>query len=153
MVVLNVPPHRRTTMRFLALFAAVAIAAGSDSIQAQTVCRPADAQTANMISYMKVLVAATVPADSESVGIRTAYKIPAANPTQVTLVTKEQTCKSALAAFNSKVPGQSPVATRIYVVAVGSVYVVWNPRQGVGAEWAPNLILNSKFQFLEGFGG
>ncbi len=153
MVVIKVPANRRTSMRFVALFTAVAITAGSDSAQAQIVCRPADAQTANMIRYMKVLVAATVPADSESVGVRTAYKIPAASPTQVTLVTSETKCKSALAAFKSKVPGQSPVPTRIYVLAVGSVYVVWNPRQGVGSEWAPHLILNSKFQFLEGFGG
>lgn len=153
MVVINVAVHRRTSMRFVALVATVAIIAGSGSIQAQSVCRPADAQTANMIRYMKVLVAATVPADSESVGVRTAYKIPAASPTQVTLVATESKCKSALAAFKAKVPGQSPVPTRIYVLAVGSVYVVWNPRQGVESEWAPHLILNSKFQFLEGFGG
>lgn len=142
-------------MRALPIFLIAAITIGSTAIQAQTlpVCRPADAQTTNMIRYMKVLVAATLPADSESVGERMTYKIPAASPTQVTLVTTERTCKSALTAFKSAVPGQSPAPTSIYVVAVGSVYVVWNPVRPASSEWYSNVIFSSKFQVLSKFGG
>jgi hypothetical protein len=106
-----------------------------------------------MIRYMKVLAGATLPADSESVGIRTTYQIPAASPAQVTLVTTEKTCKSALAAFISAVPEQSPTPTTIYVVAVGSVYVVWNPYRPANSEWSTNVVFNSRFQVLSKFAG
>lgn len=140
-------------MRAMAICLVVAITAGSKAIQAQTVCRPTDAETTNMIRYMIKIGAATLPADSESVGVRMTYKIPAVSPTQVTLVTTERTCKSALTAFKSAVPAPYPAPTRIYVVAVGSVYVVWNPVVYAGSEWSPNVVFDSKFKVLSKFGG
>jgi hypothetical protein len=140
-------------MRAMATCLVAGMLMGSGTTQAQTICRSSDAQTTNMIGYMKVLAGATLPADSESVGIRTTYRIPATSPAQVTLVTTEQTCKSALAAFISAVPGQSPTPTRIYVVAVGSVYVVWNPYRSANSEWSTNVVFNSRFQVLSMFGG
>jgi hypothetical protein len=123
------------------------------SVQAQTlVCRASNAETANTIRYMKELVSATLPADSETVGIRMTYMIPSVSPTQVSLVTTERTCKSALTAYTAAVPGRSPAPTRVYVVAVGTVYVVWDNAQG-SAEWNPHVILNSKFQVLAKFAG
>jgi hypothetical protein len=101
---------------------------------------------------MKVLAGATLPGDSESVGVRMAYQIPAATPAQVTLVTTEKICKSALAAFKAAVPNQSPAPTRIYVVAVGSAYVVWNPYKYETSEWTTHVIFNSHFQVLSMFG-
>lgn len=156
MVVTNWPTYGGICMRAATICLIAGIALGSSSlVQAQTglVCRPADYQTRNMIRYMKVLVTATVPADSESVGVRMTYQIPVVSPTQISLVTTERICKSALTAFKLAVPGQAPAPTSIYVLAVGPVYVVWNPLQGTKSEWAPHLILNSKFQVLSQFAG
>ena len=123
------------------------------AIHAQRVCRSSDAQTTNMIRYMRVLAGATLPADSESVGIRMTYKIPAVSPAHVSLVTDEKTCKSALRAYVSAVGGQSPAPTRVYVVAVGSAYVVWNPVPSANSEWSTNVVFDSKFRVLSSFGG
>ena len=138
-------------MRALTIILVVAIAGGSRSIQAQT-CRATDAQTTNMIRYMKQLATATLPADSESVGLRATYQIPAVSAAQVTLVTTEKTCKSALTAFKSAVPGQSPAPTSVYVVAVGPVFVVWNPAPSANSEWSPSVVFDSRFRVLSKFG-
>ena len=138
-------------MRSLAIILVVAVTAGSRPIEAQA-CRAADAQTTNMIRYMKQLATATLPADSESVGLRGTYQIPAVSAAEVTLVTTERTCKSALTALKSAVPGQSPAPTRVYVVAVGPVFVVWNPTPSRNSEWSPSVVFDSKFRVLSKFG-
>jgi hypothetical protein len=123
---------------------------GAGTASAQ--CRTADGQTANMIRYMRQLATATLPADSESVGVRTTYQIPAVASTQVVLVTTARTCQSALSAFKAAVPYMSPIPTSVYVIAVGSVYVVWADR-GTTGEWTPHVVLNSKFATLSQFAG
>lgn len=127
---------------------------GALPAQSALVCRPADAQTANMIRYMKELVAATVPADSESVGIRTSYKFPVVSISQVSLVQTERTCKSALQSFSAALPAGSVKPTALYVVAVGGVYVVWAPlNAGQVSEWTVHMVLDSKFVVLSKFAG
>ena len=140
-------------MRVIATCLVLALRPLSKAIHAQSVCRSSDAQTVNMIRYMRALAGATLPADSESVGIRTSYQIPAVSPAHVSLVTDEKTCKSALTAYISAVGGQSLAATRIYVVAVGSAYVVWNPVRSEKSEWYTNVVFDSKFRVLSSFGG
>lgn len=115
-------------------------------------CKPADAQTANMIRYMRQLATATVPADSESVKLRSTYGIPAATANQVLLVTTTRTCQSALSAFRTAAPDVTPSPTSVYVVAVGSVYVVWATRPAQ-SEWTPHVVFTSKFQVLSQFAG
>jgi hypothetical protein len=102
---------------------------------------------------MRALVGATLPSDSESVGVRLSYRIPAATPAQVALVTSEKTCKSALVAYKIASPGESPAPTSVYVVAVGSVYVVWTAYRPANSEWSTDVVFNSGFQVLAIFGG
>jgi hypothetical protein len=134
----------------LSLTVFVGLVCTASSLSAQ--CRTADAQTTNMLRYMRSLATATVPADSESVGIRTTYKIPAVAATQVSLVTTARTCNSALAAFNTAAPQLTPKPTSVYVIAVGSVYVVWASR-AASSEWTQHIVFNSKFQVLSEFAG
>lgn len=142
---------RLISMRIpLSLAVLAGIMCGGSAISAQ--CRAADAQTANMIRYMRQLATAAVPADSESVGIRTAYRLPAVVANQVSLVTTKKTCQSALAAFKTAVSQLMPSPTNIYVVAVGSVYVVWASRPA-STEWTQHIVLNSKFKVLSQFAG
>lgn len=101
---------------------------------------------------MRQLATAAVPADSESVGIRTTYKLPAVAATQVSLVTTTRTCQSALSAFKAAVPQLTPMPTNVYVVAVGSVYVVWACRRA-SSEWTQHIIMDSKFKVLSQFAG
>ena len=137
-------------MQRLSLAVVLGLVCGASQISAQ--CKPADAKTANMIRYMKKLATATIPADSESVGIRTTYQIPAAAASQVSLVTTTKTCQSALAAFKTAAPDVTPSPTNVYVVAVGSVYVVWATRVG-SSEWTPHVVFDSKFRVLSQFAG
>lgn len=107
-------------------------------------CRAADAQTVNMIRYMTVL--ATAPAaDSEHVAKRHNYGIPSTTASKISLVTSGRTCGNALQAFLQAVPGLSPAPTNVYVVSVGSVYVVWSPGPFSGAEYIPHVVMDSKF--------
>src|SRR5450759_4447595 len=134
----------------LSLLVTLALISWASDLSAQ--CRPADPQTTNMLRYMRSLATATVPADSESVGLRTTYKIPAVAATQVSLVTTARTCQSALAAFKTAVPQLAPTPTTVYVVAVGSVYVVW-ASSAPSSEWTQHIVFNSKFQILSEFAG
>jgi hypothetical protein len=134
----------------LSLLVSLALVSLASDLSAQ--CRAADAQTSNMLRYMRSLATATVPADSESVGIRTTYKIPAVAAAQVSLVTTTRTCQSALAAFKTAVPQLAPTPTTVYVIAVGSVYVVWASRDP-SSEFTQHIVFNSKFQILSEFAG
>ena len=107
-------------------------------------CRAADAQTVNMIQYMTVL--ATAPAaDTEHVSKRQNYGIPSTTASKISLVTSGRTCSSALQAFLQAVPELSPAPTNVYVVSVGSVYVVWSSGPFAGAEFIPHVVMDSKF--------
>lgn len=102
---------------------------------------------------MTELVLATTPSDSEAVGTRMTYKIPVVAPSQIHLVQTEKTCKSALASYSSALPAGTLKPTKVYVVAVGGVYVVWAPIGGSTVEWTPHVILDSKFALLTKFAG
>lgn len=139
------------TRRIRAQFAGIGILISLGASSAVAQCRSADAQTANMIHYLQKL--ATAPAsDSDDVATRQNYQLPAVAANQVTLVSTTKTCKSALQADTPLLPAGTPAPTSVYVVAVGSVYVVWIPA-AAGTEFALNVVFSSKFAKLAAFGG
>ena len=93
--------------------------------QAQ-VCRAADDSSYDMIEMVKSFALAT---DSGWVAARDARGIPAvASASNVVLVTKENLCKSANSAYQAVATGDRQTLTgRVYVVQVGTSYVVWDP--------------------------
>ncbi len=135
---------------FLGFSVLTGVLGAAHDLRAQ--CKAADAQSANMIRYMRQLATASVPSDSESVAIRTTYQIPAALATQVTLVNTAKTCQSALVAFKAAAPDVTPAPSSIYMVAVGNVYVVWASNTA-SSEWTPHVVLSSKFKVLSQFAG
>ena len=112
-------------------------------------CRTTDAQSVNMIRYLKSLTTAA-SIDSELVATRQRYQLPAAKASQVTLVTKRQTCSKALATYRTLLPAGTPAPTSLYVVSVGNVYVVWIPA-AANTEWGFAVVLDSQFVKLESF--
>ena len=111
-------------------------------------CRRADAETANMIKYMTVLVTAP-PFDVEHISKRQRYGIPVVNPNKIVVVTNAHTCSRALISYEQAIPSITPAPTSAYVVAVGTVYVVWIPGPtSPASEFQAHIVMNSKFAVL-----
>lgn len=130
---------------------AVAGAVALLSADAQAQCRPADDYSANMIEFMQRI--ATAPtSDLEWARRRTDYGIPAVAASKVVLVTAARTCKSALEAYLANLAPGEPAPTAVYVVAVGSTYVVWAPRLP-NQHFGRTIVFSSKFVRLAAFAG
>jgi hypothetical protein len=108
------------------IFTALFITGSSAAANAQT-CRAADDSSADMIAMIKSYALAT-----DSIGKATADSlgIPAVtSASNIQLITKEATCKSANTAYQAGATGaRQTLSGRVYVVQVGSSYVVWDPQ-------------------------
>lgn len=115
----------------LSLAAALALSAsgglqGGAPAAAQS-CRPADSLSTDMIDEIVQYTAAT---DSAWKATRDALSLPAAAASEVVLITKEATCRSAVSAYRTQAQrdGGVGLSGRAYVVKAGkSTYVVWDP--------------------------
>lgn len=87
--------------------------------------------------------------DAEYAAARSAYRVPSVDSTTVVALTQNATCQKILAAFNTAVPGITPVPTRIYAVKVGTVYVALYPTPDTHS-W-PLTVLDSKYKLLSKF--
>ena len=117
-------PNLRSPTRVLSLLVLLTVF-GSAQARGQ-VCRAADDSSYAMIEMVKSFALAT---DSSWVAARDARGIPAASSANtVVLITRENTCKSANTAYQSVATGARQTLTgRVYVVQVGTSYVVWDP--------------------------
>ena len=90
------------------------------------VCRAANDSSVNMIQMVKNYALAT---DSATKDVRDFLLIPAvASAADVALITKEVTCKSANTAYQKAATGaRQTLSGRVFVVKVGTSYVVWDP--------------------------
>ena len=109
----------------ISLLLILMIALGSVRAQAQ-VCRAADDSSYDMIEMVKRYALAT---DSIGQATRDSLRIPAvASASNVVLVTNENTCRSVNAAYQNVASGaRQALSGRVYVVQVGTSYVVWDP--------------------------
>ena len=109
----------------VSLMLVVLILLGGAQAQAQ-VCRAADDSSYDMIEMVKSFALAT---DSSWKTARDARGIPAvASASSVVLITKSNTCKAANVAYQGVASGARQTLTgRVYVVQVGTSYVVWDP--------------------------
>lgn len=112
------------TFRLVGLSAVLVVLVARPS-EAQ-VCRAADDSSAGMIQMVKNYALAT---DSVTKEGRDTLRIPAViQATDVALITKETTCKSANTAYQKVATGaRTTLSGRVYVVKVGTSYVVWDP--------------------------
>lgn len=117
-------PNLRSSAR-LSLLLLLLTMLGSARAQAQ-VCRAADDSSSYMIQLVTKFATATDPG---WVAARDARGIPAvASASNVVLITKENICKSANTAYQGVATGaRQTLSGRVYVVQVGTSYVVFDP--------------------------
>jgi hypothetical protein len=124
MEILSMPSKCRAALVAVALFVTPGLRVAS--AQTTTVCRAAGDDSENMMTIVKQYALAT---DSTWKATRDSLRIPAvSSASSVVLITKENTCKSASSAYQSAVAGaRQTLSGRVYVVQVGTSYVVWDP--------------------------
>jgi hypothetical protein len=122
--------HQRVTVLVAAgmLFVAAAtraVPAGAQSTT--TACRPADSRSVHYLNAMRTLATNT---DAEYVATRGRLRVPNVPATQVAYVTDEKVCNKAVQAFAAAAGTRSDGVVpsgQVYVVRVGTVYVVRDP--------------------------
>ena len=104
---------------------------GSVAAQATSACRPADATSARILTWLTDVVTGTSPA---LVQRRTIMGLPQVATSQISYVTDKNVCSKAVTTYNSNVgyqagtPGTSEALSgRLYVVKVGTAYVGNDP--------------------------
>lgn len=124
--------------RWLAL-AALMLLLAAPRAEAQ-ICRAADDSSAGMIQMVKNYALATDSATKEG---RDTLRIPAVSlASDVALITKEATCKSANTAYQLVATGARQTLTgRVYVVRVGTSYVVWDPGYAFDPSYAVDIYM------------
>ena len=118
-------------------------------VLSQTVCRPADTQTATLQLDVGRYSAAT--AGDEKI-VRDSLRLPFVPQNQITVVSQEATCRKAKDALQSALAntGNNTFSGRVYVLKVGTAYAVVDPayRHDPSIPVGPILFLDSKFKLL-----
>ena len=97
---------------------------------AQSVCRPADQASADLIEEMGRYSSAS---GGDAAVMRDSLRLPSVPRSQVVLVTNESTCKKARTTYETSLstPGFT-FSGRLYVVKIGTVYAVLDPTFNIG---------------------
>jgi hypothetical protein len=103
-----------------------------------------------MVRYLTQLVTAQA-SDTELVTIRTSYHLPVVDPAQISVVARNSICTKALAAYSAALPAGMTPPTSVYVVQVGSTYVVWPGELNADSEFTMHLIVDSRYSPLARF--
>jgi hypothetical protein len=116
--------------------------------QARSVCRPADGETAREAQQLRRDMEDPSPLGRQQ---RRLAHLPAGNDVAISVVTDEQACRNARAAYISSTrsynrhTGQwNTPATRVYVLRVDTLYYVWDPGTTMG-EWQLVTTLDAHF--------
>ena len=120
----------RSAYRSLLLSALLLATSLSLPASAQSVCRPADKASADLIEEMGRYSSA--PAGDAAI-MRDSLRLPSVPRSQVALVTNESVCKKAKATYQTSLstPGHT-FSGRVYVVKIGTVYAVLDPTFNLG---------------------
>jgi len=140
-------------LRWCFTVAAVLVGLGPLDSAAQTpsACRPADSVSVRMLSWVKSIVTGTDPG---AVQQRTAMQLPQVAADQITYVTDKQVCSKAVSPYNANAGYQTTgtgtseaPSGRLYVVKVGTAYVVNDPAIG-GGKFGIYVTLDSRYRVL-----
>jgi hypothetical protein len=136
---------RPITLKLIWCFVASLLLVSARPAQAQ-ICRAADDSSYDMIEVVKSYALAS---DSVGRAVRDSLRIPAvASATNIVLISKEVTCKSANTAYQLAATGaRQTLSGRVYVVQVGTRYVVWDPsyRYDTGQPKDVFMVFDSKW--------
>jgi hypothetical protein len=112
-------------------------------------CLPLDDEATGMLNWATHLATGT---DSSTIASRQGLQVPAVAANRVKLVTKASTCKKASDAYSAALNEPSNPGRAVYVVQIGSVYLVEDPTQLI-REWTQGMVFDRKFVLLERYAG
>lgn len=140
--------------RHLLAIAGVPVAVGLAAVRAtgqSFTCRPPDSVSDRMIRWVTHIVTGT---DAASVQQRTQMALPQVSASHISYVTDETVCSKALSPYNANSTMQdaatgAPVSPsgQLYVVRVGTVYVVNDPVKTAG-EFTIYVTMDGKYHVL-----
>jgi hypothetical protein len=118
----------------------------SAPVEAQ--CKPLDGYGQAILDWAKLTATGS---DSIQVRSRANLKIPQVATSKVTYVSSGTECQKAVNAY-STAAGVSPTGRSVYLVKIGTVYVIKDPTVLAG-EWWFSVTADSKFVILAKFTG
>jgi len=120
------------------------------ALQAQTVlpCRPLDDGGQAILNWVRTTATS---ADSSAIISRTHLGIPKVPASEVSYLTDTRLCQQAVNAY-SAAAGVSTTGRSVYLVKVGTIYVIKDPTVFIG-EWWYSMTADSKFKILVKFTG
>jgi hypothetical protein len=111
--------------------------------RASAQCRAADSTSARMVHKWRSLMVAT---DFSTKQALSRNFVPQVDSSTVVLVTDRTVCSQAMKAYNNVVgAGAKPPSGSVYVIKVGTAYIVRDPVQR-GGEYAADVVLDSSFR-------
>jgi hypothetical protein len=134
------------------VFALLALALGPSMLAGQSsVCRPADATSARMLTWLKNVVTGTDPA---SIAQRTQMGLPQVSASDITYVTNKTICSKVLNVYKANVQNRDattgvpiPSSGKLYVFQVGTAYTATDPAQNLG-EFSIWVSMDSRYNLL-----
>ena len=132
------------------LHAAVLFGSCIPAANAQTAspCRPLDGGGQATLNWVRTTATSS---DSSAIISRTNLKIPQVAASKVSYVTDTRLCQQAVNAY-SAAAGVLATGRSVYLVKVGTVYVIKDPTVFAG-EWWCSMTADSKFKILVKFTG
>lgn len=117
---------------------------------AQTVspCRAFDGGGQATLDWVRTTATGT---DSSAIISRRTTQIPQVSANKVSYITDTRLCQQAVNAY-SAAAGVSTTGRSIYLVKVGTIYVITDPTVHFG-EWWYSMSADSKWKILSKFGG
>jgi hypothetical protein len=143
---LNASRHSASVLRLLV--AAMLVATSRLQAQSATPCRPLDGYGQAILDWAKLTATGT---DSAQIASRTNLKIPKVAVSKVTYVTSGTVCQQAVNAY-SLAAGVSATGRSVYLVKIGTIYVIQDPTVLMG-EWWFSVTADNKFKILAKFTG
>jgi hypothetical protein len=111
-------------------------------------CRPLDDGGQATLNWVRTTATST---DSSAIISRTNLKIPQVAASKVSFVTDSRLCQQAVNAY-SAAAGIPATGRSVYLVKVGTIYVIKDPTFFAG-EWWYSMTADSKFKILVKFTG
>jgi hypothetical protein len=134
-------------MRYILLsLILILVGANPSAARAQgSACLAADETTQGIIKKLSRLM----DADAGSVALdRALYGLPRVDPSTITVVTDKTICAKAERAYTAALKSTTSTPSgKVYVIKVGTVYVVQDP-QRKGGEYVIEIVMDSQFRVI-----
>jgi hypothetical protein len=132
----------------VALATTAALASTPAAAQTGNGCKPLDSYGQAFLDWAKLTATGT---DSAQIKSRANLQIPKVVASKVTYVLSGTDCQKAVTAY-STAAGVSPTGRSVYLVKIGTIYVIKDPTVLAG-EWWFSVTADNKFKVLVKFTG